>query len=119
MSHGAKQIVQERQRHEWDEGWTDEHDDQHMKGEMALAAACYARHAAKVPFKPDIDAYRGTPPPDDWPWDAKWWKPKNPLRDLVRAGALIAADYDRIERRIANDYARAVADRDKPETGGG
>lgn len=33
-----------------------------------------------------------------WPWDAKWWKPKNTRRDLVRAGALIVAELERMDR---------------------
>lgn len=33
-----------------------------------------------------------------WPWQRKWWKPKDPRRDLVRAGALIIAEIERIDR---------------------
>lgn len=33
------------------------------------------------------------------PWDEKWWKPKNPRRDLVKAGALILAEIERIDRQ--------------------
>jgi hypothetical protein len=37
-----------------------------------------------------------TPPPN-WPWDAKWWKPSvDHVRNLVKAGALIAAEIDRM-----------------------
>lgn len=97
---GAGRIKTERERQIWDEGWTPEHDDQHVNGELAIAGACYARHAVTHPYMADIPAYRNALPPDDWPWDAKWWKPKQPQADLVRAGALMAAEIDRLERAI-------------------
>jgi hypothetical protein len=35
-----------------------------------------------------------------WPWDPSWWKPSpDPIRNLVKAGALIAAEIDRLQRR--------------------
>lgn len=34
-----------------------------------------------------------------WPWDADAWKPtQDPIRQLVKAGALIAAEIDRRQR---------------------
>ena len=38
--------------------------------------------------------------PFGWPhtWDASWWKPKDRRRDLVRAGALIIAEIERLDR---------------------
>jgi hypothetical protein len=34
-----------------------------------------------------------------WPWDQDWWKPSpDPIRNLVKAGALIAAEIDRLQR---------------------
>ena len=32
-----------------------------------------------------------------WPWAQDFWKPKDQLRNLVRAGALIAAAIDRLQ----------------------
>ena len=106
---GAYLIAQERDRHVWDEGWTAEHDDQHPHGEMAMAGTCYARHAATCPYIDNIKAYRSAPPPPDWPWGPEWWKPKQPQRDLIRAGALMAAEFDRIDRRIIRDGAKILA----------
>jgi hypothetical protein len=35
--------------------------------------------------------------PAEFPWDAKYWKPTgDPVRDLTKAGALIAAAIDSI-----------------------
>jgi len=33
-----------------------------------------------------------------WPWGKEWWKPSDRRRDLVKAGALIAAEIDRLDR---------------------
>lgn len=34
-----------------------------------------------------------------WPWATDWWKPSDdPITNLVRAGALIAAEIDRLLR---------------------
>lgn len=103
---GANRIASERERQIDLEGWTPEHDDAHNTGELALAAECYIKHATNVTYLPDVTAYRNTPPPDNWPWDIKWWKPKQPQRDLIRAGALIAAEIDRLDRAM---LARGVA----------
>lgn len=80
----AVQVVAERERQVTAEGWTPEHDDSHPAGQMATAGICYAAMWAA-----DDTAAA------DWPWDPEWWKPKDRLRDLVRAGALIAAEADR------------------------
>ena len=42
--------------------------------------------------------YRNEEPPDSWPWDEGDWNPQDPERDLVKAGALIAAELDRLQR---------------------
>ena len=94
---GAALIAAERQRQMAVEGWTPEHDDQHSQAEMAKAAGDYLHEAfirAKYGRRPF-----GTEPPHHWPWDAKWWKPsEDPIPNLVKAGALIAAEIDRLQR---------------------
>ncbi len=91
---GAELIAAERQRQIEAEGWTPEHDDGHTQGELAAAAQCYlARH--------DVRSDWNEMPPDWWPWNA-WWKPsRDPVRNLVKAGALIAAEIDRLRRTNA------------------
>jgi hypothetical protein len=39
--------------------------------------------------------------PCGWPWDAEWFRPvpKDRIRELVKAGALIAAEIDRLNRQ--------------------
>jgi len=95
---GADLIATERHRQMTQEGWTPEHDDQHTKFQLTLAAMSYA---AAVATPDEWNLNQGLPqaPCHDWPWAKKWWKPsEQPLRNLVKAGALIAAEIDRLQR---------------------
>jgi hypothetical protein len=96
-SSGAAAIAAERAAHISREGWTPEHDDEHNEGELAYAAACYAFTAAEQ-VRGDATPFDQRAPLIYWPWDSKWWKPKDQRRNLVRAGALIAAEIDRLDR---------------------
>lgn len=88
---GAQLITAERKRQITKELWCEDHDDTHGEGELAYAARCYAL--------PNIS--EKTNPPMDWPWQDDDWKPKDdPIRNLVRAGALIAAEIDRLQRGL-------------------
>lgn len=94
------EIANERRRQISVEGWTPEHDDQHSSGELAGAAGCYAKHvnARQWCFKNNPDDYQCELEPSGWPWEPKWWKPKNPRSDLIRAAALIVAELERLDR---------------------
>lgn len=37
-------------------------------------------------------------PPRNWPWHRVWWKPSTRRRNLVKAGALILAEIERLDR---------------------
>lgn len=93
-------VVAERQRQQSVEGWTPEHGDLHDSGELAGAAACYAHYtnARGWVFPTNPGDYQSADEPNNWPWDPAWWKPTNPRRDLVKAGALILAEIERIDR---------------------
>jgi hypothetical protein len=98
-------ITAERQRQISAEGWTIDHDDSHSEGEMACAAGIYALIAGSgaTDYR---NAYQGYSLNDYlqaiidhyWPWDRKWFKPTNRRRDLVKAGALIVAEIERLDR---------------------
>jgi hypothetical protein len=104
-------VLAERARQIETEGWTAEHDDQYRDGSMALAAACYAMFASvsdRARAETDMPAGLTTAGKvipgwaawlEIWPWDRKWWKPKDRRSDLVRAGALIFAEIERLDRR--------------------
>ena len=82
----ARDVLAERRRQVEAEGWTPEHDDHHLPNELALAAASY------------VCADEADAPPAIWPWDWSWWKPKDRRRNLVKAGALILAEIERLDR---------------------
>lgn len=91
---GAEMIAAERQRQIEREGWTAEHDDEHEWGELARAGACYADHTAAM-----LEGQETDDPHPFWPWRTEDWKPtSDPIRDLVKAGALLAAEIDRLSR---------------------
>ena len=81
-------VVAERQRQQSVEGWTPEHDNAYQNSELADAAACYAIHAHNQGFST----------PAHWPWSPDWWKQSGARCDLVKAGALILAEIERIDR---------------------
>ncbi len=103
MKTGIALIEEERNRQISKEGWTYTHDNQHKRDELARAAACYA-----LPNRFRNLLKNGRP--KLWPWSRKWWKPgdyvelnQTPLiadriRELVKAGALIVAEIDRLQR---------------------
>lgn len=94
-------IAAERLRQIEVEGWTQEHDDGYDTGDLARAASCYALSASEegVAFDDFLYDDNGAPLcPRWWPWDADWWKPNVARRDLVKAGALIVAEIERLDR---------------------
>jgi hypothetical protein len=89
-------ISGERMRQIEVEGFTEQHDDTHVKGELGQAAACYSIMAA-------LQVEHGHLPPcfipKQWPFHRSYWKPSpDPLRNLAIAGALVAAEIDRLHR---------------------
>ena len=99
-STGAELIAAERRRQIDEEGWTAEHDDKRRAGELAGAASSYALSASLSLMSNGASAI--TDPPPFFKFGREWWKPKDPLTDLVRAGALIAAEIDRLQRRYSD-----------------
>lgn len=104
---GAQLIAKERQRQISKENWTAAHDDEHTGGELALAAACYATPVQLYQKRDFANAVEFI---DPWPWESRWDKRPhdgNVLRPattsqridlLIKAGALIAAEIDRLQR---------------------
>lgn len=87
---GAERIAAERRRQLEEEDFTPEHDSQQVHGELPLAAISYLRAAlGRVRWLGGL--------PENWPWHRAWWKPSDdPIRNLEKAGALIAAEIDRL-----------------------
>lgn len=88
LTPAARDVLAERQRQISVEGWTTARDDAYDDGQLAEAAAVYALHSTN---------YAGGLP-KDWPWARKWWKPGPTRRMLEKAGALILAEIERLDR---------------------
>lgn len=94
LSDAEIDVLAERRRQQDDEGWTLEHDDEHTDESLSLVAVCYLMY---VKGKDPVGAWA----PPEWPnsWDKKWWKPKSYRENLIRAGALIVAEIERLDRQ--------------------
>jgi hypothetical protein len=106
-------VAAERKRQIEGEGYDAAHDDEHINGEIALAACCYA--APDLLFVKD-DRANAIIMRDPWPWEERFDKrryngnvvlPNHRLaiqrrRDLaVKAAALMVAEIERLDRQLA------------------
>lgn len=94
LSKAAEDVLAERLRQISAEGRSLKDDDAYVTGDLAHAAACYATTGASEFNQPRILAAM-------WPWARSWWKPTTRRRDLVKAGALILAEIERLDRAEA------------------
>lgn len=85
MKTGIELIAEERQRQVEVEGWTPEHDAEHTDDELAKVAAVYA---APGRLRSRVRIW-----PEDWDFKPT---PNDRIRELQKAGALIAAEIDRL-----------------------
>lgn len=111
VSIGARMIAEGRKRQVEAEGYTTAHDDEHAAGELARAARCYLDAADTAATVEALRHYGRTGDADallaemreasaEWPWEPEAWKPSTDrLANLVRAGALVAAEIDRLHRK--------------------
>ena len=95
MKNGIELILEERERQIKVLGWSTEHDvKMHADDGLAIVAGLYA-----LPSKlRNLDnSFVGLP--KDFPWERQYWKPspENRIRELKIAGALIAAEIDRLQ----------------------
>lgn len=115
---GAELISDERDRQIVEEKWSPKHDDEHTDGSLALAAICYA---TPVKLYKKVEYGAGPMFCDPWPgswrmyFDKRWsigkgghgtvipepstYTDEERFDFLVKAGALIAAELDRLIRR--------------------
>ena len=85
MKTGVELISEERKRQIEKEGYSLEHDANHNVNEFTFAAMAYL--ACNFPNNAANEM---------WPWELEYWKPKDLRKNLIRAGALIAAALDRL-----------------------
>jgi hypothetical protein len=107
---GVERIADERRRQIDDKGFVTDHDDAHDDEELAMAATCYAAPRAVYEFRDRgwVKEFR-----DPWPWDDVEDRRRRGkvldletaadldarIRLLEKAGALIAAEIDRLLRK--------------------
>ena len=101
---GLNLIAEERLRQIIEEGYTSKYDDRYDHNQLALAAACYCLPAS-VRSSHNFDLRGTTMRKSLWPWKDEYWKPSNDnrIRELVKAGALIAAEIDHLLRIQQNE----------------
>jgi hypothetical protein len=81
-------IDKERRRQQIEEGYTIQSDMAcHRDGELAMAAAYYAL-PSDVASRVKI-----------WPWSQEWYKPtpNDRKREIIKAGALLVSEWDRLD----------------------
>lgn len=108
MKTGTELIAEERARQINQElFWPERDTEVNKERQLASAALSYLAHYVARAWTIDNEmglnvkpgAYQSEPTPDTWPddWAETWWKPKGKIEDLKRAGALIAAEIDRLQ----------------------
>ena len=91
MKSGARMIAKERKRQARRLGWTASHDDEHTDGILAVVAAELAAYSTDASVSDSANRL-----PD--PWKLVNLNRFDRVRQLVIAGALIAAEIDRLKR---------------------
>jgi len=94
MKTGSQLIAIERDRQISKEGYSWKNDQRYVNDELALAAACYA-----IPeYEREMQTTYLGEIPTLFPFDTNYWKPSpdNRIKELTKAGALIAAEIDRL-----------------------
>lgn len=86
----ARDVLAERQRQVEVEQYEPDADDNYEQCELAYAAAAYAITPGQIP---PLDLWAGL-----WPWSIEVFKPTDQRRNLVKAGALILAEIERLDR---------------------
>jgi transcription elongation factor Elf1 len=91
-------VALERVRQSTEEGFDDDHDDEHTDGALAVAAAAYAVYSTDATVRhPDWTDEQ------DYPWPEKDTRSQgDDHRRLVVAGALLVAEVERLTRRRAH-----------------
>lgn len=108
-SKGAIDVLNERLRQQNEEGWTPEHDDALTDFQLARYAREYVMHAG---YNNKVRRDRERRGPTALHASAMaWFKPSTRRRDLVKAGALILAEIDRLDRLEARSAEGREPDR--------
>lgn len=111
MKKGIDLIAEERQK-QINNGYDSNHDSQHDFSELVSAAKTYIDAAiltvkseeignsdeASISWHKDNEPFEWKDLKLEWPWEEETFKPTTSLKDLIKAGALIAAAIDRLQK---------------------
>ncbi|HHE3631944.1 TPA: hypothetical protein ACPDW7_000999 [Pasteurella multocida] len=89
---GVTLIANERLRQQSEKGFSLNSDTQYTNDELVRAAMCYLQAQSRHAIMPIF-----------WPWGKKYWNPKDRKENLIRAGALIAAEIDRLHNTTTKE----------------
>lgn len=112
MKTGIELIAEERQRQIDVEGYDEQHDSHHKSLTLAQAAETYIDAAflttkskemgysnqAAISWHKHNEPWKWKMIKLTWPWEEESFKPTTTLQDLIKAGALIAAAIDRLQK---------------------
>ena len=112
MKTGIELIAEERQRQIDVEGYNEQHDSQHDFSQLTSAATTYIDAAiltaksikignsneASISWHQYNEPFEWKNLKLGWPWEEESFKPTTPLKNLIKAGALIAAAIDRLQK---------------------
>lgn len=104
------EINRERIRQRRAERYTYAHDDEHDRGELAAAAAYYAMFSHYLLWPCSIESGMILDAADAcWPFRPEQRNPKEVRNNLIRAGALIVAEIERLDRKTWRDeYSKTI-----------
>lgn len=95
---GIMKMAFERRRQISQEGYEEQHDDVHTNCELSYATMAYVKVGqAALTHNPTVNE---SIKEEFWPWGDIWFKPSpDAIRNWEKAGALLAAEIDRIDRQ--------------------
>lgn len=106
LTPAERDTLIERRRQINIKGHSPADDDKLVARELARAGSAYLTHYYSRQWLIDsyadgLERYQEEEAPDEWPWeDLSSWKPKNRRQDLIRVGALVLAEIDRLDRCV-------------------
>lgn len=93
---GIEAFHRERQHQVQDKGYTPKHDDEHHDAaDLIRAGTCYAEFASN-----DLEGVDMDQPHVFWPEGMKWNPGDSAVEALQKAGAFLAAGYDKLMREM-------------------
>jgi hypothetical protein len=98
----AGELFEERVRQQIGEPYPTDRDDEYLHGQLENAALTYLQYGRDDHRFADAQRHQaaGTSPPS-WPWGSQFWKPSSRRRMLVKAGALVIAAIERLDRETS------------------